>query len=155
MNGWLGDLGRVVVILAGSSACALLANAFSPHPLTLREPESRVRAPRITADELRASWSRRQALLLLDVRSEESFREGHSPRAIHAPASAFLDHYRNLGLANVLRAADGIVVACEGEDCSAGDYVAKLLRDLGHPDVRVLVGGWPEGRRAGLESESW
>jgi len=152
MSGWRRELGRVAVILIGSSSLGFLANVLAAHPVSLQPSESADRAPRISAEELKEAWVRRKAVLLLDVRSEASYREGHASQAIHAPASEFLDRYRALGLANVLRAADGVVVACEGEDCSAGDHVAMLLKNLGHPEVRVLEGGWPAGRRVGLES---
>jgi len=152
MSGWMRDLGRIGVILFGASVLGLLANALSAHPVSLRPSGIAFRAPRISAAELKEAWAGGKALLLLDVRSDASFREGHASQAIHAPAPTFLDHYRRLGLANVLRAAQGVVVACEGGDCSAGDDVAKLLKELGHPEVRVLDGGWPAGRRVGLES---
>jgi rhodanese-related sulfurtransferase len=155
MSGWARELGRAAAILVASSAMGLAFNAVSarPVPLLARDgpgawPE---RAPRIAAKDLRSAWEANRAVLLLDVRSEDSFRSGHSPRALHAPAPEFLRHYNRLGLATVLRAAEEIVVVCDGEDCSAGDRVAKVLRDLGHGPVRVVEGGWSAARSAGLE----
>jgi rhodanese-related sulfurtransferase len=155
MSGWARELGRAAAILVASSAMGLAFNALSarPVPLLARDgpgawPD---RAPRISAKDLRAAWETNRGVLLLDVRSEEAFRSGHSPRALHAPGPQFIRHYNRLGLATVLRAAEEIVVVCEGDDCSAGDRTAKVLKELGHGPVRVLEGGWSAARGAGLE----
>jgi rhodanese-related sulfurtransferase len=156
MTGWRRDVSRAAVILATSTVLGLASNALSARPLQILSSEGpgvgADRAPRITPLQLKTAWAQGRALLLLDVRSDSSYAEGHSPRALHAPAPDFVLHYERLGLATVLKAADGVVVACEGGDCAAGDRVAAQLRGLGHKDVRVLQGGWEAAAHAGLES---
>jgi rhodanese-related sulfurtransferase len=154
MTVWKRDLGRSVAILAMSSGLGLAANGLSARPVPLLKADGpgawRDRAPRMTGHELRTAWEGNRAILLLDVRSREAFDRGHASRALHAPAQDFLAHYERLGLAYALKAAEGIVVVCDSEDCHAADRVAMLLMDLGHRPTWVLQGGWDAGRREGL-----
>ena len=156
MSGGLrADLLRLACILAVTSVLGIGANALSRRPVPLLAADGPGalpdRASRISVNRLRRELGSGRALFLLDVRSSEGFKADHAPQALNAPAPEFLDRYRELGLSSVLKAADGVVVICEGGDCSAGDRVAKLLQGLGHPEVRVLEGGWEAYLRGGLE----
>jgi 3-mercaptopyruvate sulfurtransferase SseA len=150
------DVFRLMCMLIGFSILGLATNALSQKPVPVFSstgpgawPD---RSPRITAEELRSEWARGKAILLLDVRSTPAYLAGHSGRALHAPAPEFLDSYRRLGLQTILKAADEVAILCEGEDCSSGDRIHHVLRALGHSqEIRVLDGGWPAYRRAGLE----
>lgn len=155
MTGWRRDLCRAAAIVTASTVLGLATNSLSARPLRVLGAErsigDAVREPRIGVEELKAEWARGRALLLLDVRSDSSYAAGHSPKALHAPASGFLGHYDRLGLATVLKATEGVVVVCDNDDCAAADRVALQLRTLGHRGVRVLDGGWEAARKAGLE----
>lgn len=47
--------------------------------------------PRISIDEVKALMAKKQ-VLLIDVRDEESFAEGHMPGAVHIPLAEVLQH---------------------------------------------------------------
>jgi rhodanese-related sulfurtransferase len=146
------DVRRLAILIAGSTAFALLTNALGAHPVPLFG-EGPGHAPRLstrmTVDEFRRGTGAGKLWLLLDVRAEEAFRQGHPEGALNAPAGEFLAHYRRLGLASILKAADGVVVLCESAECFSGDRVAALLEGLGPRPVRVLHGGWKAWRESG------
>jgi rhodanese-related sulfurtransferase len=152
---WKRDLGRVMVILAAASAIGLATNALALRPVPILDgkgpgawPE---RERRMTVQELERGWRRGRALLLLDVRAEDAFEHGHPRHALHAPATDFARHYSRLGLSSVLKAAEGVVVMCGSDACPQADRVAKELRELGHPALWVLQGGWEAYQLSGLE----
>jgi rhodanese-related sulfurtransferase len=152
--GWR-DLRRLAILIGSSATFGLLANALASHPVPLLSSDGPGGWPelarRVTAEELRRDIEAGRVFLLLDVRSEDSFRKSRSPRALNAPATSFVEHYQRLGLASILKAADGIVILCESGDCSSGDRVARTLAGMGHGSVRVLHGGWKAYCEAGLE----
>ncbi len=149
-EGW-ADVLCAALIGVGASGVGLAVNALSPRPVPLLSagpgalPE---RQPRISAAELKSVWAEGRAVVLLDVRRGRA--DGSAARAVHVPADRFHEIWAQGALAGSLRAAKEVVVMCEGGACSTGDRVARLLRDLGFGEVRVLEGGWPSYREAGL-----
>jgi rhodanese-related sulfurtransferase len=90
--------------------------------------------------------------VVVDVRSEEAWLQGHLPRAVHLP-----DVTR---AAEVLPDRDAdLVVHCWGPGCNGSTKAALALVELGYRHVRELIGGYeywvregfavvgPEGRR--------
>ncbi len=151
---WLREGLRVLAILAAASALGLITNAAGdrPVPLLARDgpgapPE---RAPRLGIETLRAALASPRPPLLLDVRREELFATAHANGALNAPADAFITHYQQLNLATLLQTVETVVLICESDQCPSGDRVAKLLRELGHTNARVLQGGWMEYSRSNL-----
>lgn len=145
------DVRRLAILIAGSTAFALLTNALGAHPVPLlgEGPGHAPRlATRMTVSDFRRETAAGKVWLLLDVRAEESFRQAHPEGALNAPAAKFLAHYRRLGLASILKAADGTVVLCESAECFSGDRVAAQLEGMGHRPVRVLHGGWKAWRES-------
>lgn len=146
------DAGRAAGVLAVSTAIALLANALSARPVPLFAPDGPgawpERAPRISAEELRAAEP--QGLVLVDVRPEEDFRARHPARAVSAPYGRFTERYPDL--APLFHSASRIVVLCEGDECPSADRVAKILQAVHPVEIRVLKGGWAAYRAAGLET---
>jgi rhodanese-related sulfurtransferase len=154
-DSWKKDFGRLAILLSASSVLGLAANAISPHPVPLLSSDGPGAwpdlAPRMTLSRLGSEIRSGRLFLLLDVRSEEAFRQGHAAGALHAPATAFLDAYRHLSLGTLLQAADGVVVLCESAECPSSDRVAHLLKGLGHQNVYVLEGGWKAYHGSNLE----
>jgi 3-mercaptopyruvate sulfurtransferase SseA len=148
---------RALGVVAVSAALALVTNAFCPRPVPLLAADGPgalpERALRISADDFRELLAARKASFLLDVRTAMSFRTAHAPDAVNAPADAFLQHYQELGLQSKLTAAEEIVLICEADDCPSADRVAKLLKEVGHPNIRVLYGGWSAYVKGGFPVE--
>jgi rhodanese-related sulfurtransferase len=99
----------------------------------------------LSADEL-ARRVRRGDVVVLDVRPEAEFREGHIVGARSAPIEALPE------LASSLPARREIVAYCRGPYCVYADDAVRLLRARGLKARRLDV-GYPEWRRAGLPIE--
>jgi adenylyltransferase/sulfurtransferase len=85
--------------------------------------------------------------LVLDVREQDEWDEGHLPKAIHIPRG-------NLE-SRIERAAPDrsrpIVVYCAAGNRSA--FAAKTLEELGYEDVVSLAGGFTDWKRNGFPVE--
>ncbi|MCW8309217.1 metalloregulator ArsR/SmtB family transcription factor [Acidiphilium sp. PA] len=81
-------------------------------------------------------------VLLLDVRPEDEFSQGHLPGALNIPLA---DLDRNIG---TLPRDQPIIAYCRGPYCVLSVEAAAVLRAGGF-DVRRLEDGYPEWRAAG------
>jgi rhodanese-related sulfurtransferase len=86
--------------------------------------------------------------VLLDVRSPESFGEGHVPGAVNLP-------HRKIVEATLTEYPEGtlFVVYCSGPHCNGADKAALRLARLGRPVKKMIGGieGW-KNERFSLES---
>ncbi len=86
-----------------------------------------------------------ETVVVLDVRPELEYRQGHIPSALSMPLSALEEHLHTLP-------RDREVVAyCRGPYCVLADEAVQLLRRHGF-QVRRLIAGFPEWRAAGYPS---
>jgi rhodanese-related sulfurtransferase len=151
---WRREVVRLCWLTVGPAALGLLVNAVSRQPVPLLSPfgpgawPDRVR--RITAEELHAALGQGRGILLVDVRSEADFAAGHPEQAVHVAAPSLAESYGASGLSSMVKAAREVVVLCENSECPAADRAARILRDLGNPQVRVLDGGWQAYQRSGM-----
>jgi rhodanese-related sulfurtransferase len=104
----------------------------------------------ITLEEAEDLWRKGEAVFL-DARREESYGEGHVPRALNL-------HSVGSGPAlpgDIMRMDRRmtLVVYCEGGDCQASLLQAKRLHDQGFKDIRVMTGGWAGLQAAGLPQD--
>jgi len=101
--------------------------------------------PATLADQIRANEA-----VLLDVREDDEWEEGHVPGSIHVPYHDLRDGLPN----DVSAAADGkpIAVACSAGNRSS--IAAGLLRRAGIENVEHVVdGGVPDLEQEGIELE--
>ena len=100
----------------------------------------------MTVDEVDTAWVEEwvpQGWVLLDVREESEFDEGHIPGAINVPrgfleVKADLEHHkRDPALAD---RSQKIVCYCGGGMRSA--LAAKTLMEMGFEEVKSMRGGW-------------
>lgn len=77
----------------------------------------------------------RRDFVLLDVRGEELYRNGHLPAAVNLPHSRINDD-------SLVEYADGtlFVVYCAGPHCNGADKAAIRLARLNRP-VKKMIGG--------------
>jgi molybdopterin/thiamine biosynthesis adenylyltransferase/rhodanese-related sulfurtransferase len=81
--------------------------------------------------------------LLLDVREDDEWGEGHLPGAVHVPRG-----YLESRVEQVAPKRDRpILVYCAGGARSA--FAAKSLAELGYEDVTSLAGGFTDWKRSG------
>jgi phage shock protein E len=127
-NSW-PMIGLLAVVLA---ACTPPADGSKPG----------AGAESITAGELTQMIQSSQAPLILDVRSEEEFAEGHIPGALNIPHDQLGDRLSEIDASKT----DEIVVHCRSGH-RAG-IAEKVLIEAGYSDVRDLDGhmnGWQSG----------
>lgn len=96
-----------------------------------------------------------KAVIAVDVRREQEFREEHIPGAISLPLAEFLQEpqrYERV-VARLRGAKESVVTycACSGDVSSL--RVAGLLQERGVRNVRVLTGGWADWVNAGNSTE--
>lgn len=85
---------------------------------------------------------------LVEVLSEDSFKEGHIPRAINIPVEKLE------GLApKQLKKTDTIVVYCGSYQCNASTNAAAKLLKMGYKNVLDFKGGKKAWADAGFELE--
>jgi molybdopterin/thiamine biosynthesis adenylyltransferase/rhodanese-related sulfurtransferase len=85
--------------------------------------------------------------LLLDVREQDEWDEGHLPGAIHIPRGNLESRIERAAPDHARR----IVVYCAAGNRSA--FAAKTLEELGYEDVSSLAGGFTDWKRNGLPVE--
>jgi phage shock protein E len=96
----------------------------------------------ITAEELAEQIQLSQAPLILDVRSEEEYTDGHIPGALNIPHDQLGDRLSEIDVAKT----DEIVVHCRSGH-RAG-IAEEVLIEAGYSNVRDLDGhmsGWQSG----------
>ena len=89
--------------------------------------------PQVSADELKQRLPSND-LVVVDVRNDNEWKEGHIAEAIHIPLGQLAQRV------NELAASDNIVVHCQGGSRSA--IAASLLQKLGRKNVANLTGGY-------------
>jgi rhodanese-related sulfurtransferase len=89
--------------------------------------------------------SGRPGFVLVDVRSEESWAEGHVPGALHIP-------HREIK-AGSLPAGTLVVTYCWGPGCNGATRGALAFARLGH-QVKEMIGGYEYWVREGYGVET-
>lgn len=85
-------------------------------------------------------------IVLLDVRPEDEFVQGHIPGALNIPLATLEQ--------KLFQIPDGglVVAYCRGPYCVLSVEATARLRELGF-NVRRLADGYPEWKASGLTSE--
>ena len=95
--------------------------------------------PEVTTDDVKTRLAGNgKAVVLVDVREKEEYREGHLKNAISIPRG-FLEMKMETEVPD--RDAE-IIAYCQTHHRSSHTYV--VLRSLGYPRVRGYAGSWSE-----------
>ncbi|MFK4730020.1 rhodanese-like domain-containing protein [Agromyces mediolanus] len=86
--------------------------------------------------------------VLVDTRSEASWRQGRVPGAVHLPTRAIAER-----AAAVVPAGAAVVVYCWGPGCNGAQRAALEFARLGHP-VKEMIGGFEYWVREGFAYET-
>ncbi len=88
-----------------------------------------------------------QDALVLDVREDSEYRDGHIPKARHIPLRQLKEHLKDLEK----RKDRPIVAVCRSGNRSA--HACRMLRQAGFEKVHNLAGGMLAWEQAGLPKE--
>jgi rhodanese-related sulfurtransferase len=102
----------------------------------------------ITIEKLLEMLVNKEKLKIVEVLSEEQFKEGHLPGAINIP----LNKINSLATKH-LKKNETIIVYCSSYSCHASTMATRLLLDLGYEktvDFKAGKRGW---KHSGLELE--
>lgn len=151
------------LLLLVSLVFSLAVNTLSPSGIPLKgqwDPDSGV----IMADPDKFRETRAQELhnplklrrliregnlVLLDVRHELAYAQGHLPGALSFPLHAFDRHMEELR--RVISGRQPVVVYCSGLTCQDSHKFARKLVAMGIKGVMVYGGGFEEWSDMGFE----
>jgi rhodanese-related sulfurtransferase len=102
----------------------------------------------ITIEKLLEMQANHENFKLVEVLSEEKYKEGHIPGSINIP----FDKLEIMARAH-LQKTDTVVVYCSGYSCHASTKAAKKLLDLGYDNTLDFKAGKRWWQHAGLELE--
>jgi rhodanese-related sulfurtransferase len=89
----------------------------------------------ITADELNTKVTKSKDIIILDVRSEDSYMVKHIKGAVNIP-------YRDFdGRTGELDSSKEIIIYCSNNDCGLSANAVTMLAGLGFKNVSALKGG--------------
>ncbi|PZU48311.1 MAG: sulfurtransferase [Microbacterium sp.] len=99
------------------------------------------------ASDVYAAQKAGNAFVLVDVRSQDAWNQGHAAGAVHMP-------YRDIGPRAPIELDPGVpvVVYCWSPGCNAGAKGAVEFAKLGYR-VREMIGGYEYWAREGLPVE--
>jgi sulfur-carrier protein adenylyltransferase/sulfurtransferase len=103
---------------------------------------AREEIPEIQVAELADRLAGDRPPLVIDVREQSEWDEGHLPGAVHVPRG-----YLESRIAGVARSDDDIVLVCAGGMRSL--LAARNLREMGYEHVESLAGGFTRWKQAG------
>ncbi|MDI3404597.1 rhodanese-like domain-containing protein [Streptomyces cavernicola] len=87
--------------------------------------------------------------VLVDVRSTESWDQGHVPGAVHLPTDQIADRAREL-----LDPSTPVVTYCWSPGCNGATRAALAFAQLGY-QVKEMLGGFEYWVREGFRYETW
>lgn len=87
--------------------------------------------------------------VLVDVRSAQSWDQGHVPGAVHLPTRQIAVRAAEGALAALVPPGAPVVVYCWGPGCNGATRAALEFARLGHP-VKEMIGGFEYWVREGL-----
>ncbi|WP_436523033.1 rhodanese-like domain-containing protein [Actinoplanes sp. HUAS TT8] len=83
-------------------------------------------------------------VVVVDSRSDESWRQGHLPHAVHLPTRAIAGR-----AAELIPAGTAVITYCWGPGCNGATRAALEFAKLGYP-VKEMIGGYEYWVREGF-----
>lgn len=101
----------------------------------------------INAETLVTFMESDMELVIIDVRSEDSYKEGHIPGAINIELRDFENRL------DEIPKNKAVVTYCSGTSCQLGKQAAGILLNNGYTEIYVLPGGIIEWESGGFTVE--
>ncbi len=89
--------------------------------------------------------------IFLDARLEGDYKTGHISKALNLPFEEFEQYYPKVEL--LLSNDKNIITYCDGTECEASLFLARILKEKGFKNLKIFFGGWTEWNKAGLPVE--
>jgi rhodanese-related sulfurtransferase len=89
--------------------------------------------------------------IFLDARLKEDYKAGHIPKALNLPLEEFEQYYPETE--PLLSRRENIITYCDGTECEASLFLARILKEKGFKNLKIFFGGWTEWNKAGLPVE--
>jgi molybdopterin/thiamine biosynthesis adenylyltransferase/rhodanese-related sulfurtransferase len=102
----------------------------------------------VSSPEVRGRVDKGDRPLLLDVREQDEWQEGHLPGAVHVPRGNLESRVEAL----IPDKSREIVIYCSGGSRSA--FAAKSLAELGYENVVSMAGGFADWKRNGYDFQT-
>ncbi len=153
----------ILTLLTIAALISFGVNAFSPSGIALTgqwdkskgvvtakskqdavHPEIELNDPRTVQQMIK-----NKAVVLLDVRSNEEFDQGHLPGAFSFPLAEFDDNLDKL--LSLVNKDSSVLVYCSGVDCAASHTFAAQLLAMRFMNVKVYAGGFRQWQEMGFE----
>lgn len=106
--------------------------------------QARERIPEVRVDELAQELAGQAPPLIVDVREQSEWDEGHIPGARHVPRG-----YLESRIAGIAEPGQRVVINCAGGARSL--LAAQTLADMGYSDVVSLAGGFSRWKQDGQD----
>ncbi|HVP36837.1 MAG TPA: rhodanese-like domain-containing protein [Terriglobales bacterium] len=90
-------------------------------------------------------------IIFLDARLESDYKAGHISRALNLPFEEFEQYYPKVE--PLLPRDKNIITYCDGTECEASLFLARLLKTKGFNNLKIFFGGWTEWSKSGLPVE--
>ncbi len=109
----------------------------------------------ITLETLLELKENQESFTLIEVLSEDSYKEGHIPGAVNIPTppETTVDHMSDAATEQGVDRDDPVVVYCASYTCRASNRAAELLLEAGYTNVMDFAGGKATWQDAGFELE--
>ena len=137
---------QMIVLLALTSAAALLTYKFNPNAPALRLNEEPVGEGEVSIKEA-LGWEADGGVIWVDAREAEKYEKAHIPGAYLLNEFDFNNLIAE-SYDEIANQDQPLVVYCGSFRCKASELIAGKLREVGVSDVYTLKGGWDAWRDA-------
>lgn len=90
--------------------------------------------------------------LIIDVRSKDTFVQGHIPTALSFPLDEFDEGVQKM-TARINR-RDPVLLYCSSVHCTDSHTFADYLANIGYKDIKIFSGGFMQWQEEGYEIET-
>lgn len=146
---------QLVLILAAAGVLGTAAQFFSPSRIPWREDWSEhaqtkaLRAGLAIADTDQArALVENGAVLIFDARSQQDYDAGHLPGALSLPDEHRVEAFPMY--ASFLVPEQRVLVYCSGKTCDESLELSLFLKEQGHTNVVLYLGGFKAWQEAQL-----
>lgn len=142
-------ISEVGIILAISLVLSIAYNAFSPVGLQIRYQPPPAAGSAITTAQLKVLL--KKGIVLVDVRSNDAFSQGHIPSARNLPLRS--PRAEKMNFASAYDTSQGFIFYCSSANCNLAQRAAGEFGLMGFKNTFLYEAGIDGWQMAGLPLE--